>query len=223
LDVAAFVFGQRSDEERCFHALYHTTLSITFREFALGSEVTYIVGPPGTGKTSTLAAIAFTHLQQGRTVLIAAQTNMAVDNAIMRLADICKDTKNSAELQGGRIVRYGEGAPQLAKRLASEYSDVHIPTIVERRGEHLHQQRGVLQAWLDQVSLQLNTMNQENALRRERWQSQRQRLSAQCDAYKRELRSLQECEQQHITTLNTHLRDLTNKLVHGGGNRYVVK
>jgi hypothetical protein len=35
LKLATFVFGQRSDEERCFHALYHTTLSITFREFAL--------------------------------------------------------------------------------------------------------------------------------------------------------------------------------------------
>jgi len=32
----AFVFAQRSDEERRFHVLYHTTLSITFRESALG-------------------------------------------------------------------------------------------------------------------------------------------------------------------------------------------
>jgi hypothetical protein len=35
LDVAAFVFGQRSNGERSFHALSHTTLSIPFREFAL--------------------------------------------------------------------------------------------------------------------------------------------------------------------------------------------
>ena len=40
--MAAFVFGQRSDEERCFHALYHTTLSITFREFALATTERYI-------------------------------------------------------------------------------------------------------------------------------------------------------------------------------------
>jgi hypothetical protein len=35
LDLTAFFFGQRSDEERSFHTLYHTTLSIIFREFAL--------------------------------------------------------------------------------------------------------------------------------------------------------------------------------------------
>jgi hypothetical protein len=35
LDLATFVCGQRPDEDRRFHALYHTTLSITFREFAL--------------------------------------------------------------------------------------------------------------------------------------------------------------------------------------------
>ncbi len=65
---------------------------------ACGSEVTYIVGPPGTGKTSTLAAIVFTHLRGGRSVLIAAHTNIAVDNAIMQLADICKNAGASNEL-----------------------------------------------------------------------------------------------------------------------------
>ena len=39
MDLAAFVFGQRSNKESCFHALYHTTLSLTFRAFALGSVV----------------------------------------------------------------------------------------------------------------------------------------------------------------------------------------
>jgi len=38
LDLAAFVFGQRSDEQRGFHALDHTTLSIIFREFALAQH-----------------------------------------------------------------------------------------------------------------------------------------------------------------------------------------
>ncbi len=38
MDLAAFVFVQRSDVDRSFHTLYHTTLSITFREFALGNR-----------------------------------------------------------------------------------------------------------------------------------------------------------------------------------------
>ena len=54
---------------------------------ALGNEVTYIIGPPGTGKTLTLAAIAFALIRAGRSVLIVAHTNIAVDNAILKLAD----------------------------------------------------------------------------------------------------------------------------------------
>ncbi|HEY1353701.1 MAG TPA: AAA family ATPase [Ktedonobacteraceae bacterium] len=54
---------------------------------ALGGEVTFIVGPPGTGKTSTLAAIALAHLQAGRTVLIASHTNSWFDHFQVGLRD----------------------------------------------------------------------------------------------------------------------------------------
>jgi hypothetical protein len=215
-------------------------------EVALGSEVTYIVGSRETGKASTLAAIAFAHLQQGHTVLIAAQTHMAVDKAIMKLADVCKDTKNSAELQSGHIIRYGEGAlgpvsvvepakpvstvgaaktssaVEAAKPVSAvedaacscptEYSDIHMPTIVEQRKEHLYQQKAALQASLDQVSAELNTMNWEYTLCMERWEKDTADRYAQCDAYERELLSLQEFERQCITPLDIRLRDLTNQL-----------
>ena len=39
LDLATLVFGERSDKERSFHAFYYTTLSITFRDFALGKGI----------------------------------------------------------------------------------------------------------------------------------------------------------------------------------------
>ncbi|GHO89183.1 AAA domain-containing protein [Dictyobacter formicarum] len=73
---------------------------------SLGGEVSFIVGPPGTGKTDTLAAIALKHLQTGCSVLIAAQTNIAVDTAIMRLCDFCLSTNNKHFLANGQVVRY---------------------------------------------------------------------------------------------------------------------
>ena len=131
---------------------------------ALGSEVTYIIGPPGTGKTSTLAAIAFTHLCMGHSVLIVAHTNIAIDNAIMRLADICHDSRNRTALQAleaGSIIRYG--IPQLEERIKEEYSNVHLPMIVARYSKSLNQQWEALNAQMNQLTKQSEQMEQEIA------------------------------------------------------------
>ena len=128
---------------------------------ALGSEITYIIGPPGTGKTSTLAAIAFSHLQEGRSVLIAAHTNIAVDNAIMKLAQMCKEANALHELKDGRVIRYGMA--QLEERLKSEHGEVHLKTIVERRIGSFKHEREDLQEHLNQVLAQLSRLAQEKA------------------------------------------------------------
>ncbi|MCT4638867.1 MAG: DNA2/NAM7 family helicase [Bacteroidales bacterium] len=43
------------------------------------NPLTLIVGPPGTGKTYTISAIALEHLSRGKSVLIASRTDEAVD------------------------------------------------------------------------------------------------------------------------------------------------
>jgi len=147
------------------HLLPPVTLGPTFSPdpsqqraitMALGSEVTYIIGPPGTGKTSTLAAITFIHLCVGHSLLIAAHTNIAVDNAIMRLVDICNDSSNGIALQAlesGRLIRYG--TPQLEDHIKAKYGMIHLPTIVARCSSSLHQQREALRAQIDQLAQQV--------------------------------------------------------------------
>lgn len=48
-------------------------------------EVAYIQGPPGTGKTTMIAAACAHFVRSGQRVLIASQTNLAVENALERL------------------------------------------------------------------------------------------------------------------------------------------
>ncbi|WP_352397619.1 AAA domain-containing protein [[Clostridium] aminophilum] len=67
---------------------------------ATSEKVTFIWGPPGTGKTETLANIALEHIEKGRRVLMLSYSNVSVDGALMRVA-------NKADLEAGRVIRYG--------------------------------------------------------------------------------------------------------------------
>ena len=60
--------------------------------------VVVVVGPPGTGKTSVVAAAACILARKGRRVLITALSNVAVDNALERVLERCGDVE---------VVRFG--------------------------------------------------------------------------------------------------------------------
>ncbi len=50
-------------------------------------DLCLVQGPPGTGKTTVIADICLRATHDGLRVLVASQTNLAVDNALARLAD----------------------------------------------------------------------------------------------------------------------------------------
>jgi len=51
------------------------------------NQILIIVGPPGTGKTEVIAKSAYELVKRGEKVLITSHTNIAVDNALEKLAD----------------------------------------------------------------------------------------------------------------------------------------
>ncbi|MBR5566081.1 MAG: AAA family ATPase [Roseburia sp.] len=67
---------------------------------ATSEGITFIWGPPGTGKTETLANIALEHIKSGRRVLMLSYSNVSVDGALLRVA-------KKADLPDGKIIRYG--------------------------------------------------------------------------------------------------------------------
>ncbi len=68
--------------------------------------ISMIWGPPGTGKTYTLASLALDYMKKGRRVLIMSQSNISVDGAILKIIDIAdkEGYKNSIV---GKVFRYG--------------------------------------------------------------------------------------------------------------------
>jgi ABC-type branched-subunit amino acid transport system ATPase component len=76
-----------------------------------------IQGPPGTGKTTVIAEICYQVARRGGRVLVASQTNLAVDNALARLGNRPKM----------RPLRIGE-----ANRVGDEFKEFLEQNVVER-------------------------------------------------------------------------------------------
>jgi putative selenium metabolism hydrolase len=76
---------------------------------SLNNRVTYVWGPPGTGKTQTLGMIAYNLIRGGKRVLFSSNTNRAVDIGVLSTMDRYKE-------HGGEfleeVTRFGQIALQ---------------------------------------------------------------------------------------------------------------
>lgn len=73
----------------------------TALNMAISQPITFIWGPPGTGKTEVLAKIVLSHISKEHRVLMLSHSNISVDEAILR---VCKLESEHIE---GRLIRYG--------------------------------------------------------------------------------------------------------------------
>jgi uncharacterized protein YuzE len=96
---------------------------------ALGSEAAFVWGPPGTGKTTTVAHVVAAHVRAGRSVLLVANTNTAVDTALARVAALLAGT---AALD--RVVRHGTVVHEDVAHLAADAVSARVsaPLLAER-------------------------------------------------------------------------------------------
>ena len=88
----------------------------------LGSDVQFVWGPPGTGKTRLLGELV-AELAERRRVLVTAMTNGAIDEAAERITD----SLGAGAVRDNRIVRVG------AEFSATGNPDLALSAAVERR------------------------------------------------------------------------------------------
>lgn len=70
----------------------------------LRSGVTFVLGPPGTGKTRALSALMAAAIQSGKTVACVAPSNLATDRL---LDELCRTLANRGVLSEGTVIRTG--------------------------------------------------------------------------------------------------------------------
>lgn len=88
----------------------------------LERQLSFLWGPPGTGKTTTLATLLAETLRRGRRVLVVSNTNTALEGVLERL----KGRADLAEpIARGAVVRLGQAEPDEPCALGNVVARVH--------------------------------------------------------------------------------------------------
>lgn len=109
IDSALRVFGKKAP------SLQSETLELSHAELnrsqtaavarCCDSNLAFVWGPPGTGKTTTLSHIAAELLAKGHRILVTSTTNAAVDQALAKLKSL---SNLSAYFERGQVLRMGQ-------------------------------------------------------------------------------------------------------------------
>ncbi len=130
--------------------------------------ILFVWGPPGTGKTETLAKMVLDHIATGERVLMLSHSNVSVDEAALRV--LGKD-KNQ---QPGKLVRYGY--PRNKVVLEHEYLSsynlclMQHPELKEKRKALIEERKHLMKS----SARYLQTGKELNAIREQLKQEEKQ-------------------------------------------------
>lgn len=167
-------------------------------------SLTLIWGPPGTGKTETLARIVECYLKRGMKVLVVSHANAAVDEATEDIAEILKGTEFYNQ---GKIIRLGNVQKET---LRTEYGLVILENIAERLGETLKHEKEQLESQIFSIDGELEQLSSaSNAIsERDRLMKESRKLESDLSTYKRKTAELG----ARISKLKSHQNELRAKL-----------
>lgn len=106
------------------------------------NPVTYVWGPPGTGKTYTLARTAANHYLKDKKVLILGHSNQAVNVLMSEIASFVKKKKR---FQEGEVLRYGSQVGESLNRhldiISGQLIEKHEPNLFKEKEELVAEKR----------------------------------------------------------------------------------
>lgn len=161
---------------------------------AIGSQVQFVWGPPGTGKTQTLAALCEVLVELGESVLLTSHTNVAVDEAMLRAAGPDGPLFETLPYKEGKLLRYGTPKhPNLA-----QIEDLSAEAIAERLASHIKVRLAEVSGELEGVRGERDEV--QSAL--DEWQ--------EAERFTAELRSRQRALDGAVDSLHKRRHELAN-------------
>jgi len=119
---------------------------------ACGSEITYLWGPPGTGKTFTIAQIIAVLVERGERVLMVSHTKVAVDEALSQVVEKEGPLFDHPVVTAGQILRIG----QLGNKNTRLPTTVLLEEVLKEKSGEIQKHIEKLETELDSQSKQLN-------------------------------------------------------------------
>jgi hypothetical protein len=115
-------------------------------KLALGSEISFIWGPPGTGKTRTIARVIEGFLAENKSVLLIAHTNVATDGALL---NVVKHLENTDDYRDGKLLREGS----IQKPELKSYEMVVPKNVLEKKALPIKKEIEALVRQISSISL----------------------------------------------------------------------
>ncbi|MEM4188637.1 MAG: AAA domain-containing protein, partial [Candidatus Hadarchaeum sp.] len=123
---------------------------LAVRKMISAPDLALVQGPPGTGKTTMIAEAIWQFVRRGECVLVASQANLAVDNALERLAE-------APEIRAIRLgSRVDEDCPYHRKQVLHTYYRAISRACSQRilqRWQDMDKLERELSAWLDSLNM----------------------------------------------------------------------
>ncbi len=115
--------------------------------YAETHPITLIWGPPGTGKTYTIAKMAINFAEQGKSVLLLSHSNVSVDGMTKKILDLLREAKKNRYIKEGNVLRYGyvrDEALAKEKSATSFNFTLHNHSDLQNRKVALEQKRNLI-------------------------------------------------------------------------------
>ncbi|MCC6268872.1 MAG: AAA family ATPase [Dehalococcoidia bacterium] len=129
----------------------------------IGSDVTFVWGPPGAGKTFTIAALVACLAQLGETALVTSHTHAAVEQALWALVEPPADGRRPGYLHESDLVEAGRilkvGVPK-SERIPGK---VLLETYMAEKAEERQRALAILEAEDERLLAMLEPLRQQLA------------------------------------------------------------